>query len=413
MKINKLYNSQLSNTARSLIVWILAVMMVSCNDNLVVDITPEDQPSPVVYNTAKCVYYGNLIGNGAAFFELDLSHSSNSNVGLLMMGFCTLPTNFANFKLDVGTYKLSTNGTVRTFLPGMYEDGTFIGTCLYDFTAEKIIFITSGTMTVSLSGNTFVIDGVFDGEDAITGIAMNDVPVRFNGTIIYTDATTDPYPVKSTYTATGTPKWTNPPGAGTWAGTIEPTGSGNDKWYTITNWGNRGITVYCDQVDEKIIMDTYTRVDYDDSYNAYFRVGYIEGEYLNILPSEDYFVTYNPSTKLLDFTGTLTNGGKQYEALVGIAAYNKTTGILEGVLSDFYAGVKFQLTPVTTSSGSTMLRSISVTDALKNVNGTIGLSIPAIERKPTNIVVDGLDKSTIQKIPLKDIKIINGAPHQP
>ena len=404
-KINIIFNRQPSKNIRYLMVWILAAMAVSCNDNLEVNITPGSL-SQMVCNTAECNYYGDILENGASFFELNLYHSSNSNVGLLAMGFCSFSSSFAGFKLDAGTYNLSTTGTVRSLLPGMMEGETFIGTCLYDFTAEKLIFITSGTMTVSLSGSAYAIEGSFAGKDAITGVAMNDIHVRFTGTVNYTDVTSsEPYPVKSAYTATGTPKWTNPPGAGTWAGTIEPGGSGSDKWYTITNWGNEGITVYCDQVDDKIMLDNYTRVEYNNTHDGYFRVGYIDGEYLNILPYEDYYVNYNPATKILDFTGTVTDGSKQYEALVGVAAYNKTTGNLENVFSDFYANVKLQLTPVSTSAVSTVLRSNSEADAPKNTNMTLRQSKPAIDSKPVNIVVDELDKSGIQRISLKDSRV--------
>jgi len=266
-------------------------------------------------------------------------------------------------------------------------------------------------MTVSLSGNTYTIDGIFAGKDAITGVAEDEVHIRFTGTVDYINGT-NPDPVNSSYTATATPKWLSTPGNRTWAGMFESVESGNDKWYEITNWGNDNITVYCDQVDGEIMIDNYTRVDYNENYDGYFRVGYIDGEYLNLLPLVDYFVNYDPSTRILDFTGTVTSGGRQYEALVGVAAYHKTTGNLESVFSDFYADVKLQLTPVSTSTRSTIQRSTSVTDVLKNTHVTQRQSTPVIGSKPTNIVIGESDKLAIQKIPLKEIKIINGVSQQ-
>jgi len=402
----KTLKNKTSKSICYILLWTLAVVIVSCNDNLEVDITPVyEPPQEIIYNTADCNYYGDILGNGAAFFELNLYHSSNSNIGLLMMGFCALPNSFANFRLDAGTYNPAINGAVRTFLPGMFEDETFIGTCLYDLKASKVIFITSGTMTVALSGNTYTIKGDFSGKDAVTNVEKKDIKITFTGTIKFTDVSSpDPLTVKSSYTATGTPKWLSIPGDATWTGTLEPEGSGNDKWYKITNWGNDDITVYCDVDNGKIVMDNYTRVEYNNTYDGYFEVGYIDGGYLHVLPYDDYIVNYNSSTRILDFTGTVTNGGKTYEAVVGVAAYNRSTGNLESVFTDFYAGVKLKLTPVSSTRSSNK----NLADVIKNTNLSQKINKPVNNRKPINIVVDDSLRSKIQKIPLEDLKVING-----
>jgi hypothetical protein len=179
-------NNQPFKSIRNLMLWILAITIVSCNDNIEVGITPEGSQPQANYNTADGIYYGDIMGNGvAAFFRLELYHSSNTSTGLIVMGFCTLPNSFANFRLDLGAYPLSTNGTARTFFPGMLEDGTVIGTVLV--TTEKVIFIKSGTATVALSGSTYTIDGVFAGEDAVTGALENNIRIRFAGRINFTD----------------------------------------------------------------------------------------------------------------------------------------------------------------------------------------------------------------------------------
>ncbi|MDR0796501.1 MAG: hypothetical protein LBE79_10730, partial [Tannerella sp.] len=162
----------------------------------------------------------------------------------------------------------------------------------------------------------------------------------------------DPITVKSTFTATGTPKFLQTPGDRTWTGIFEPVEEGGVKKYKITNWGNDNITIHCDVKDGKIVIDHNTRVTYNNTYDGYFRVGYIEGGTLYLLL--DYSVTYHASTKTLDFTGTVNAGGKQYEALVGVAAFDKTTGNAGGVFTDFYAGAKLQLTPIMSSAGATV-----------------------------------------------------------
>jgi hypothetical protein len=385
--------------------WILAIMMVSCNDALEVEITPDNNPSHLIYNSAECTYYGDILGNSVAFFELNIYNSANSNIGLLLMGFCALPTGFANFTLDAGTYNLSSNGAVRSFLPGMFENETFIGTCLYNKTTGKITFITNGVMTVSLSGNTYTIKCTVAGKDAITNVTEKDVQIRFTGNVNFTDHASSTI----AYTGTGKPEWLSNPGAATWTGIFETVEKDMDKWYKITNWGNDDITVYCDEVDQKIRIDNYTRVAYNDTYDGFFRVGYIDGTYLNILPSDDYVIKYYPYSKVLDFTGTVTDAGKQYKALIGVAAYHKTTGNLGSVFSDFYADVKLKLTPIPATPRSFRQPSNSLTDMLIDTRSTQWKPKPEVAANPTTIAIDELDKSLIERIPLRELKMIENS----
>jgi len=364
---------QTSKNVRCFMILALATVLVSCNDNLEVDITPEGNDwAQVIYNTAECSYSGDILANGTAFFILDLFNSSNSDIGIFIMGFSTLPSSFANFKLDAGTYRFAENGAVRTLFPGTIADnGSKIGTFLYNFITNKFIFITEGSMTVALSGNTYTIVANFKGEDAATGKAVGNILVNYTGSIKYTDDS-GMSPVRSTYTATGTPKWLSTPGDRTWTGTLEPIEEGNEKWYKISNWGNDDINIYLDDVDGKIVIDDYTRVTYTNTHNGYFRVAVIEGNNLILLDdrSEDYLVTYDPEAKKLTFPTKVTFMGKEYQALVGVAGYNTTTNSPEILFSDFYADVVFQLTPTTRSS--VVRESNNIADKKMKLSGKTG-----------------------------------------
>ena len=120
-----------SNFMRYFITGIFLFMLASCNKNLEVAITPATEPvNTITYNTAECLYYGNILGDGAASFMLNLYNSPNSDTGICMMGFCTMPGSFDNFKLDVGIYNFSTSRTVKTIYPYMLDNNTKVGTFL-------------------------------------------------------------------------------------------------------------------------------------------------------------------------------------------------------------------------------------------------------------------------------------------
>ena len=379
---------------RYCMIWILAVMLTSCNKNLEVDISPDT----IYYNTAECGYYGDLFGN--AFFNLDLHDSSNPNIGIFIMGFCTLPSSFANFKLDAGTYRIAETGAVRTLFPGMITDGVRIGTYFYDFTASKFTFITEGSLTVALSGNTYTISANFTGEDATTRKAVNDIKISFTGQVRFTDERDlNTSPVNSTYSAVGTPKWLSAPRSAAWNGTLEPVENINGKWYEVSNWGNEDITIYLDDVGGKIVIDDYTKVASNSTHDGYFRVAFIEGSNLVLLDDglEDYYVTYDPDSRKLTFPSKVTFNGKEHQAVVGIAAYNNTTKQPQGVFSDFYADVTLQLTPV--SSSSAMRQTNNAVNFMEILQWS---SNSVIGAKKTNTAAEKSDKIKLQTIPLKE-----------
>jgi hypothetical protein len=144
------------------------------------------------------------------------------------------------------------------------------------------------------------------------------------------------------------------------SGTIVPdsdygNGSGqiiNDpsgKFFTITNFGNRSISVQCLYKNGKIIIDGETRVVDDNTNNAngYFRVCTQNENGITVYPgSYEYAVNYDISTRTLDFSGTI-NG---QPALVGVVAFSKSTGNPIGLYTDLYANLKLTLTSTSSAS---------------------------------------------------------------
>ncbi|MDR2232674.1 MAG: hypothetical protein LBE56_06055 [Tannerella sp.] len=322
---------------------VITFLLVSCNENLEVGIG-DGPPSVTTYSSAKCTYFGVVSGSSGACFLLEMYQSSNPTSGIAIMGYSTKPANFDNFKLDAGTYLLAANGAVRTYTVGMDNEGNVTGTRLFNTTSNKFTLVKSGSFTVDISGSTYTVSGNFTGMDSNTGAIVNQISVDFSGSISFVDESKI---VQSTYTATGTPKWLTVSGPNTWTGTIKPATSNNgSEWITISNWGGEDIEVFCDYENNTYIIDNYSSTVHNDTYDGYFNVGYLkENGNLQILSQIDYVVKYDPITKILDFTGTVTDAGKEYEALVGIAAKNKTSDVYETVFSDFYAGVKLKLTP--------------------------------------------------------------------
>ena len=239
----------------------LVVLMASCNNNLDVAITPDiPQPTVTIYNMAEGIYNGDILGNGSAFFRLDLAHSSDPNTGILIMGFCTVPSSSSDFNLETGTYNIGSTGAIKTVYPGMIEGGIQIGTYRYNKTMDKITWISGGTMTIEQSGETYTIKGDFAGVDANTGNAENNIHFSYTGIIDFVDSPDYKNIVNCSYVATGTPSYANTPGPNTWTGTLEVIEDGNGIKYKINNWANREIYhVMCFLKNGKIFLDNNTR----------------------------------------------------------------------------------------------------------------------------------------------------------
>jgi hypothetical protein len=140
------------------------------------------------------------------------------------------------------------------------------------------------------------------------------------------------------YTASGTPVlYSN--SATTWTGTITPYTTSGNKYYAISNWGNDGITVRCNDKNSKITLDITTKVAENSTYNGYFRAGIIYDNVLIVINDYVHPVSYNSSTRVLNFSGTFEG----YSVLVGVAAYKKSNGELDGFFTDFYRSLRLTL----------------------------------------------------------------------
>jgi len=373
-----------------------ALLITSCVKNQPVpisDITPPTPPTPpeINYNTAECTYYGDINGSGAAFFLLNLYQSSNPSVGVFIRGWCTKPNGFAAFKLDEGTYSLASSGAVRTYVSGSTDANT--GTTLYNAATGAYTHVTGGDFTVQVSGSTYTIATHFTGREAATGNTVNNIRINFSGSIRFVNNSTIE---RSTYVATGKPEWKSPAGPSTWSGIIEPRQfDSGEKYYRITNWCDLNMTVYCDYYEDGTIqIDNYSQLQSDETYYYNFDLAYIDGNKLYIINVGDHVVHYNPITRVLDFTETITRNGVNYEALVGIARYYKDTEELERTYSDFYSGLKLQLSPVQTTSGSAVLpQSDNLTGAAKSMNINRSSTIRHTIGKDMQIVVEEKENS--------------------
>ena len=385
----------------ALFIWALAGIITSCNSDLDVEITTPEYipvvPPVITYNNAEGAYGGNIMGYGSTYFTLDCFNSTNPNEGIKITGFSLLSTNFASFKLTEGTYNLATTGAASTFMSGTMRENNATGTFLYNSNTNKHTLITGGSFTVALSGNIYTVTTNFTGVDAVTGNPVNDIKINYSGAIRFVD---NSIIEKSTYAANGIPKWKTPSGPGTWSGALEFAQNNTTDYYKITNWSNLNITVFCDiGANGTIEIDNYSTVSTDAIYDYYFELGYIDDNRtltVNIdLEKYDYWIHYNPITKILDFSGTITVAGKTYEAVVGIAGWNRTTNDPEITLSDFYANVKLQLAPVRTSSANAIMQQSNNTqDFAIDMNDLATNHIPV---KFTNIKAEKKDKGKLSK----------------
>ena len=364
---------------------------------VVVTVTQEGNPA-ITYNTAEGTYWGNLWNNGNAAFTLDLFDNSNPNIGIRIFGFCTLPSNAANFRLDAGAYSVASTGAVRTIHPGTYDGDIHRPTCLFDFNTATYTLITGGTFTVALSGNTYTIAINFTGKDSKTNEVVNDIRINYTGTITFEDESEEEAPsfndiVNSNYEATGTPL--NAPGftpaPSSWSGQVIPIEA--DQYYTITNWAN-DTHIWVDYIDGKLTLDLNNRIEeYTHSngviYDIYCGAVYQSGTSFNILT--EYEIFYDKDSKTLDFSGTY-NGNTVY---VGFIGKEQGTNTWTRFVNTLVGNVKLVLTPV--SSGSSTLAVNNILEHKKNM-------IP--NRAPSGGNHRTGDESNLKKIPLSEMKLI-------
>jgi hypothetical protein len=315
-------------------------------DPVIVLVTQAEIPV-TIYTHAEGKYYGDAANKGTAFYTLDL-YDSDTNVGLFISAFCTLPSGFDNFKLTTGIYTLEESGVVKTFIPGRVTSETSVGgTIVYNFNTKKFIRITGGTFTVEASGSNYTITTQFTGIDHSTGTAVSNIRATYSGTIPFTcedgcnSGCTPPFGsfCESNFTATGSPFVSSSPGS--WTGVISPKSTSNGTYYQISKWGTYTNSVFCDYKNGKITIDNYTKLFTQEGLEYSFGAVAINqaqgtGEILS-----SWEVKYNASTKTLDFSGSYSGN----PVFVGYVASSGTKiSIIHG-----YSNLKFVLSSISSA----------------------------------------------------------------
>lgn len=293
----------------------------------------------IPYVNAEGKYLGNYYSSGTAFFTIDL-FNLDTDIGLYISAFCTLPSSSSNFRPTAGTYALANTGAVRTFLPGTVISDTRVnGTIVYNFNTKKFIPITDGTFTLEISGDTYTITTDFTGRDHSTGATVNNIRSRYTGSITFPPPPPSSVPfATSDFSATGTPPL-NSGWPTSWTGTITPTPStGTANYYTVSKWGLRTDPVNINYISssKRLMINNTTRAYVYNGLNYYFEaVAYNQSTGLvNILSS--YEVGYNESTNTLDFSGT-------YGGLPVYVGYVAQSGSSVSMMQ-IYANLKLTLT---------------------------------------------------------------------
>ena len=153
------------------------------------------------------------------------------------------------------------------------------------------------------------------------------------------------------YSATGTRLQNNPPYNNTaWNGTIYT--SLIYDFIRIDKWaGATGIPMWLDWVGGRFKLDIKTKVlnDVDGIHEGYYCMGTVSSSgVVTAYPGVDYYINYNPTTRVLDFSGTY-NG---LPTCIIILPKNKNTGqwLHGSYYINEYRDVKITLTTVMTSS---------------------------------------------------------------
>ena len=162
-----------------------------------------------------------------------------------------------------------------------------------------------------------------------------------------------PQPIDGPYnfTATGTPVENSSYGYNytSWTGTARPNNSVSPPNCSFSNWGRSTIPVYIDYVNGSYRLNTTTRVLTDsDGDEGYFCMCTIDANgYATPRPGVNYNVSYNPTTKIIDFSGTY-NG---YPTCIAIIPKNPRTGqwLTDYYYINTYRNLKIQLTTATSA----------------------------------------------------------------
>jgi hypothetical protein len=148
---------------------------------------------------------------------------------------------------------------------------------------------------------------------------------------------------RSTYSATGIPYPNTPSAPSSWRGEVYPRND-DGLFYEITNWANFEEPLWLDYVNGTLVLDDRNDVGEDGDYDLYFGAGYYTGR--NWEAVYDYTVSYNKTTRTLDFSGTY-DGNQVY---VGIWGKHYITGEWTVFVDTQVRGAKLVLSPASFSS---------------------------------------------------------------
>ena len=173
------------------------------------------------------------------------------------------------------------------------------------------------------------------------------------------------WPVRSNYSATGTPLEDNPPyNVTSWSGVFEPnTTTSQPTYYTFSRWFNSGRTIRFHFNGSQFSIDRTTKVldDIDGLYEGYLVWGTWNASTRSVLyyPETDRIISYNASTKTFD-PGTY-NG---LPVVLAIIPKHKFTGawLFNAFYFNVFYNVKISLT--TTYSSPEVRNSDTETDEL-------------------------------------------------
>ena len=285
----------MKNISKIIIFSLLGAFTVACNGDREVEINAFKES--VTYNQAKGYYRGNYYGSGTANFQLWLYSDSKEEVGILIDGYATMPTNPYSFRLDAGTYYVTETEAVRTVFPSV---DNLEGSYVFDERSRRHIGVLDGSFSVSSAPYSYTIETNFRGRDTDSGTNVNDILINFSGYIDFEDISLSIYNfVPSKYTAVGTPYPSVPSAPSSWTGEVT-TGY---VYYKVTNWANCKWPLWLDDKNEILTLDDRSSIGYEGFYDLYFTAAYNPtGSTWFSVP--DYIVRYNKSNGTMYLGGT-------------------------------------------------------------------------------------------------------------
>ena len=378
------------------------ITITAGNATETIKITQEVSDEPVIkFVRADAFYYGDDYGIGTADYVIMLM---NEHCGLALECFSTLLPDGADLKLDVGEYTYDNEtGDAQTFAGGLYVDDSGLE-----------IEITGGKFTVALSKDVYTIKAELSGKDA-KGKKYPSLRYEFSGKIFFDDFNT-PFPEveftdipeSGTYKAKGIPSWFED-GPETWTGKFKAFDDKDGQYYGFENFEETDWPHFCKFKDGGVFINGTKILGGNEKYNVYFRAALIdEDEKIYLFKKDwDYPVRYYIKTGILDFSTYFVDeeDGMRFTGVVGFFVEEIASGEIEGLYTDLYANLKYQLSsPVAPASKITPK---SVLQNKKNLSN--------FKFRPstgtTNIIK--LDKSKMTKIPKSQLKVLDAKSFQP